>query len=99
MILAISLIFLLWIGGVYFIKQMEKTDKEEYITKLQSLPVEEKKLYIMKLQHKLTKHQTNHILHFLLSIVTFGIWIVPWALVTHINYYERKNITEQIERI
>jgi hypothetical protein len=31
------------------------------------------------------KHTTNHILHFILVFPTFGIWIIPWIILTLIN--------------
>lgn len=36
------------------------------------------------------KNKTNHILHLLLSLVTFGVWIVLWLLITLSNLSQRK---------
>ncbi|WP_455757635.1 hypothetical protein [Sulfurimonas sp.] len=35
------------------------------------------------------KYKTNHILHFLLSIVTAGLWIIVWLLVVQDNNSKR----------
>ena len=39
-----------------------------------------------------SKHDTNHILHLVLSIVTFGWWIIAWVLIAIINKGKRNNI-------
>jgi len=35
-------------------------------------------------------HKTWHILHFIISIFTFGLWVIVWVLITsHHSYYRR----------
>ena len=29
------------------------------------------------------KQKTNHILHLLLSVITGGLWIIPWIVISH----------------
>lgn len=35
---------------------------------------------------KLERKGTNHILHLLLSIVTFGVWLIVWLLVARLRF-------------
>ena len=42
-----------------------------------------------------SKHQTNHILHLILAVITFGIWTPFWILVAISNAIERKKIAHR----
>jgi len=43
--------------------------------------------------------KTNHILHLILSIVTGGIWIILWILVSIGNASERKQANNKIQKL
>lgn len=43
------------------------------------------------------KKKTNHILHLILSIITGGIWIIIWIIVTISNSSENTGIDKKIE--
>ncbi len=47
---------------------------------------------------KLNSYNTNHILHFLLTLFTLGLWIPVWILCGFSNSVERKKIETQIRR-
>lgn len=38
-------------------------------------------------------HRPNHILHLILTIITFGIWAIVWILVAVLGGEKRKTIT------
>ena len=44
------------------------------------------------------KKKTNHILHLLLSIFTFGVWLLIWILVAISNSSENAKIDRQIKK-
>jgi amino acid permease len=43
------------------------------------------------------KKRTNHILHFLLSIVTLGFWLVVWFAIGTDHWRYNRHIDAQIE--
>lgn len=45
------------------------------------------------------KKRTNHILHLLLCIPTFGLWIIAWALISAMNSSHNKAIDHKMNRI
>jgi hypothetical protein len=46
-----------------------------------------------------SKHDTNHILHLVLAVVTFGWWIIAWVLIAIINKGKRNNIEERFTKM
>lgn len=44
------------------------------------------------------KPKTNHVLHLLLSICTFGFWIIIWVLVAINNAIEQSRIDRRIQK-
>jgi hypothetical protein len=46
-----------------------------------------------------SKHDTNHILHLVLSVITFGWWIIAWVLIAIINKGKRNNIEERFTKM
>ena len=42
-----------------------------------------------------SKHETSHILHLLLTIVTFGFWLIVWIGVTIYNSRKREDIDDR----
>jgi hypothetical protein len=68
----------------------------EKLERLKSLPIEEKKLEIMKLQTLMTKYQTSHVLHFLICIFSIGLWVIPWFLIANNNSSKRSEIEKLI---
>jgi predicted nucleic acid-binding Zn-ribbon protein len=44
---------------------------------------------------ELATHKTNHILHLLLSIVTAGIWLIPWFVLSADNTDKRNRIRQK----
>lgn len=41
-----------------------------------------------------TPHPTNHILHLILSVITFGLWIPVWIIVSIVNSRGNQYITK-----
>ena len=44
------------------------------------------------------KKKTNHVLHLLLSLITFGIWILIWLIVAASNGSENSKIDKMIAK-
>jgi len=53
------------------------------------------KIYLMA---KRNDYQTSHVLHFLLSLVTVGLWLPVWGLVTLSNGIERRKIDKKLRK-
>ena len=51
---------------------------------------------IENMQAKLATLKTNHILHLILSIITAGLWLVVWLLVSHFNTRGRITLEKKI---
>ena len=49
----------------------------------------------MRRQH----YKTNHILHFLLTIFTLGLWVMVWLLMALSNSHQRGKVERQIMQI
>lgn len=45
------------------------------------------------------KRTTNHVLHLLLCIPTFGLWLIVWGLIMSSNNSHNRKIDRQIDRI
>jgi hypothetical protein len=45
-----------------------------------------------------SKHKTSHVLHLLVSIVTFGWWIPVWILVGISNMNEKMKLEKKIQQ-
>ena len=45
------------------------------------------------------KYRTSHVLHLLLSLITFGCWLPLWLLVTISNANERQKCDARIKRM
>lgn len=48
---------------------------------------------------RLEKYKTNHILHLLLSVITAGLWLGVWLLVSVSNANERRKAKNEITRL
>lgn len=48
---------------------------------------------------KRSDYKTSHLLHLVLSMVTIGIWLPVWALVTISNLNEIRKIDKKLERL
>jgi hypothetical protein len=46
-----------------------------------------------------SKHETSHILHLILTIVTFGLWLIVWILISITNRTKRDNIDERFTKM
>ena len=44
-------------------------------------------------------YRTSHVLHLLLSILTVGIWVPVWLLVTLSNAIERRKIDYRLRKV
>jgi len=59
-----------------------------------------KKQYNVKvLEMQITQQQTNHVLHLILSIITFLLWTPMWFLITISHALERGRLMRLLERI
>lgn len=44
---------------------------------------------------ELSEYKTNHLLHLLLSIITMGLWLIVWVIVSISNSSERRKIKKR----
>ena len=54
---------------------------------------------ISELERKIQAQKVNHILHFLLSIVTAGLWVIVWILVTISASIERNRLNGLLKKM
>ncbi len=52
---------------------------------------------INKLEQELGKAKTNHILHFLISILSLGIWVFMWLLISISTATHRAKLEKNLE--
>lgn len=93
------LLFFSIIGAAILVSVVEGKKRKKEIERIKSLPLEEKKFELMKLQGKIGEFKTNHLLHFFLSLFMIGIWIIPWFFIAQSNGARRKEINEMIDQI
>lgn len=53
------------------------------------------KLFLLETQKK----KTNHILHLLLCIPTFGLWLIVWLFLVESHHRQNKKISKEMGRI
>lgn len=53
------------------------------------------KLFLLETQKK----KTNHILHLILSILTWGLWLIVWGVVMHSNNTHNKRLSREMGQI
>jgi len=53
----------------------------------------------LKLENRLTRSNTSHLLHLVLSIITAGIWIPVWILIALNNATERSRIIRKLDNL
>lgn len=58
-----------------------------------------KLIEIEKLKVELNKYKTNHLLHALLSIFMFGLWVIPWYFIWVRNNYKYVRVEEKLNQI
>jgi preprotein translocase subunit YajC len=85
------------IASLIIFYERKKLQKE--IERIQSLDIERKKIEIMKLQVKMEKYKTSHVLHLLLTIFMLGFWIIPWLLISQSNRSKRNEVEKLINSI
>lgn len=95
-LLVFSILLFVVAGAITYKKNAEKKAELE---RLKSLPLEEKKLVLAKLQLKMDQFKTNHILHLLLSIFMVGLWIIPWFFIAQSNSTKRKEIESLVNSL
>jgi uncharacterized membrane protein YpjA len=81
----------------YFYYQHAKSKAE--IKRISELPHEKKVLEIQKLSIKLNRYKTSHLLHFFITVVSFGGWIIVWILISMSNAGSRARIEKLINNI
>ena len=56
--------------------------------------------YEIELQKlRIQKHRTNHILHLLISIITAGLWVPIWFIISITNSISRNQATDKIKEL
>ena len=52
--------------------------------------IQQRQMEFTKIQAKMSNYNTSHVLHFILTIFAFGLWIIPWFLISQSNAGNRK---------
>ena len=66
--------------------------RKRYIKRVFSMTSKQRELEMVRIQSNLTKYQTKHWIHLILTICTLGCWMFFWLLFTIGNQIERKQI-------
>ena len=82
---------------IYYRIKAQKRKKE--IEKIKAMNIEEKKIYIMKMQLKSDNLKTNHVLHLLLCIPTAGLWIIAWFFIAQSNQSQRSELEKLLNEV
>jgi hypothetical protein len=56
------------------------------------------RLEVLEAERLLDEAKTNHVLHLLLSILTFGIWIIVWIVLAYLNSVKRSRLKTLISQ-
>lgn len=86
------MIWLVLIGGVVFAYKAQKYYQHRDFLRIKNMNPQQRQLELLRLQSQMTKHQTSHVLHLLLTICTAGFWLIVWFLMAHSNSSKRKKI-------
>ena len=54
---------------------------------------------ILNAQDKIRRYETSHVLHLILSIITAGIWIPIWILITISNSMARSGAKQDLNKV
>lgn len=98
-IVLLTLIVPIYLSGFWIYILIKRKGLKVRIEGMKTLPVDEKQFQLMKLQAQKEKFKTNHILHFLLSLATIGLWVIPWFLVSFTNSLHKNNVERIIDNI
>jgi Mg2+/citrate symporter len=71
---------------------INKKKQEKYIKKVSEMSVDQRKMELMKIQTKMSKYKTSHVLHLLLSLFMLGFWIIPWIMIAQSNASNRRKL-------
>ncbi len=44
------------------------------------------------------KYETSHVLHLLLTLLTGGLWILPWIMIAISNGVERRKVDSKLKK-
>lgn len=58
-----------------------------------------KQIQYLELAAKRDRYRTNNIFHFIMSIITLGLWVPIWALVALSNGIERMKCERKINKL
>ena len=53
-------------------------------------------LKMMLIQTELDSFKTSHLLHLLLAMVTVGIWILPWVIISKVNSMKKTRYLKKL---
>lgn len=53
---------------------------------------------VMIAQERLSQYNTNHLLHFIISMFTVGLWVPIWVLISISNANERRKAESTIRK-
>ena len=48
---------------------------------------------------RLAKAKTNHILHIILTVLTYGVWMPVWIIIAYNNAKKRDVLEKEINRL
>lgn len=77
----------------------ERKDMQTFKSLLSGMGHEQQMIELTKLQTKINNTKTNHILHFLITFFTAGVWIIPWVLIASQNSSQQQQLNKMMESI
>lgn len=83
------------VAWIYIQTQKEAQEKE--IERIKSLSHEQVQLEMTKIQKEIDKYKTSHVLHLLMSVITAGVWIIIWVLVSSSNSSQRSKLEKAMD--
>ena len=79
---------------IFFIRAWKR---KRYIQRIENMNPQQRQLEMTKLQGQLSKYDTSHVLHFLLSVICLGMWVIPWFLIAQSNASQKRKIEKLMD--
>jgi formate hydrogenlyase subunit 3/multisubunit Na+/H+ antiporter MnhD subunit len=95
-LLMIGIPVLILFSPIFFIRAWKR---KKYFERLESMNPQQRQLEMSKLQGQLSKYDTSHVLHFLLSVICLGMWIIPWVLIAQSNASQKRKIEKLMDNL
>ncbi len=78
---------------------LDKKKTEKLMRKYEAMSFQQRQLEFQKLIANEGRYKTSHVLHFLISFFTFGVWVFVWFLIAQSNSSMRQRIRKMQELV